>query len=156
MGILLLAASMLLLGTAVWLLVEMRRDTVRERLLFGLETPERAAAEDLGAGDYGLRGPAWFFYHVAGFLRSWTGRALLLAAGTALGFLGAAGSGTPVRPAIGVGIASGVLTLLATVWYLRWRQSSRARRIRRELPNALELLAAVMEGGQAFEAALVH
>jgi hypothetical protein len=66
MGILLLAASMLLLGTAVWLLVEMRRDTVREPLLFGLETPERAAAEDLGAGDYGLRGPAWFFHHVAG------------------------------------------------------------------------------------------
>jgi tight adherence protein C len=156
MGLLLLAAGVLLVGTAVWLALEMRRDAMRERLLFALEGPERAEPVDLGAGDYGLRGSAWFFHHVAGFLQSWTGRGVLMAAGTALGFLGALGSGTPARPAIGVGLASGILTLLATLWYLRWRQNSRACRIKRELPNALELLAAIMEGGQAFEAALVH
>jgi tight adherence protein C len=156
MGFLLVAAGVVLLGTAVWLMVEMRRDAFRERLVFGLEAPEQAEPEDLGAGDYGLRGSAWFFYHVAGFLQSWTGRGVLMAAGGVLGFLGAVGGGTPARAAIGVGLASGILTLLATLWYLRWRQNSRARRIKRELPNALELLAAVMEGGQAFEAALLY
>jgi tight adherence protein C len=156
MGFLLLAASVLLLVITVWLVLEMRRDAVRERLLFGLEAPGQAQVEDLGAGDYGLRGSAWFFYHVAGFLQSWTGRGVLMATGTALGFIGAVASGTPARPAVGVGVASGILTLLSTLWYLRWRQNSRARRIKRELPNALELLAAVMEGGQAFESALVH
>jgi tight adherence protein C len=155
-GLLLLLAAVLLLATAGWLVLEIRRDTIRERLLFGLETAQPEEPEDLGAGDYGLRGSAWFFYHLAGFLQGWTGRGLLAAAGIALGFLGSFASGTPARPALGVGVASGVLTLLATLWYLRWRHNSRARRIKRELPNALELLAAVMEGGQAFEAALAY
>jgi tight adherence protein C len=156
MGILLLASALLLAGAAGWVALEMRRDVVRERLLFGLEPPEEAAPEDLSAGDYGLRGSAWFFYHLSGFLQSWAGRGVLMTAGSALGFLGALGSGTPARAALGVGVASGALTLLATLWYLRWRRNSRARRIKRELPNALELLAAVMEGGQAFEAALAY
>jgi tight adherence protein C len=129
---------------------------MRERLLFGLEGAEPEAPEDLGAGDYGLRGSAWFFYHLSGFVQTWTGRGLLVTAGAAVGFLGSVASGTPVRPALGVAAASGILALLATLWFLRWRQNSRARRIKRELPNALELLAAVMEGGQAFEAALAY
>jgi tight adherence protein C len=156
MWILLTVAGVLLIGAALWLIVELRRDALRERLEFGMMQPDAPPAEDLSAGDYGLSGSARFFYHLSGLLQSWAGRVAVLAAGGVLGFFGALGSGTPSGPAAGVGVASGVLALLASLWFLRWRQTSRTRRIKRALPNALELLAAVMEGGQAFESALMH
>lgn len=156
MAFVLAASFLLLLGATGWVALEMRRDAMRERLLFGLEGPEREEREDLSAGDYGLRGPARFAYHLSGFLNTWRGRFVIIALGMAIGVTGALGSGTALRPSLGVGAASGFLALLATLWLLRWRSNSRSRRIKRELPNALELLAAVMEGGQGFEAALTY
>jgi len=156
MAVVLAACLLLLLGVTGWMVVEMRRDALRERLLVGLEGPAEEVREDLSAGDYGLRGPARFAYHLTGFLNTWKGRFLIIALGAAVGIAGALASGTPLRPASGVAAASGFLALLATVWLLRWRSNSRTRRIKRELPNALELLAAVMEGGQGFEAALSY
>jgi len=156
MAFVLVAAFLLLLGASGWMVVEMRRDAMRERLLFGLEGQEQEEREDLSAGDYGLRGPARFAYHLTGFLNTWRGRSVIVGLGAAVGFAGAIGSGTSVRPSTGVAVASGFLALLATLWLLRWRSNSRTQRIKRELPNALELLAAVMEGGQGFESALSY
>jgi len=156
MGFVLAAGFLLLLGATGWAVLEMRRDALRERLLFGLEGQPVEEAEDLSAGDYGLRGPAWFFYHLTGFLGTWRGRFLIMAVGAGIGFAGAIASGTPVMPATGVAVASAFVAWVATIWLLRWRTNSRTRRIKMELPNALELLAAVMEGGQGFEAALSY
>lgn len=156
MAFVLAAAFLLLLAASGWMVVEMRRDAMRERLLFGLEGPQEEEREDLSAGDYGLRGPAWFFYHLAGFLATWRGRLTIMAVGAGAGFVGALASGTPALPATGVAAAAGFVALAATVWLLRMRANSRTQRIKRELPNALELLAAVMEGGQGFESALSY
>jgi len=156
MGIVLAACFLLLLGATGWMVVEMRRDALRERLLVGLEGPQQEEREDLSAGDYGLRGPARFAYHLSGFLNTWNGRFTIMGLGAAIGFGGALASGTPPRPALGVAVASGFLAWLVTLWLLRWRRNSRTHRIKMELPNALELLAAVMEGGQGFESALAY
>ncbi|MCC7548118.1 MAG: type II secretion system F family protein [Burkholderiales bacterium] len=156
MGVVLAAAFLLLLGATGWVVLEMRRDALRERLLFGLEGAQQEEREDLSAGDYGLRGPAWFFYHLSGFLSTWRGRVTVMAVGAAAGFAGALASGTAALPASGVAVASGFAGLAASVWLLRMRANARTQRIKRELPNALELLAAVMEGGQGFEAALSY
>lgn len=156
MALVLAAALLLLLGATGWVVVEMRRDALRERLLFGLEGPPEEEREDLSAGDYGLRGSAWFFYHLSGFLNTWKGRLLIMAVGGGVGFAGALASGAPARIAAGVAVAAGFLTWVATLWLLRGRHNARTRRIKRELPNALELLAAVMEGGQGFDSALAY
>ncbi len=156
MAFVLAAAFLLLLAASGWMVVEMRRDAMRERLLFGLEGPQEEEREDLSAGDYGLRGPAWFFYHFAEFLATWRGRLTVMAVGAGAGFVGALASGTPTLPATGVAAAAGFVALAATVWLLRMRANTRTQRIKRELPNALELLAAVMEGGQGFESALSY
>jgi len=156
MGFVLAAAFLLLLAASGWIVVEMRRDAMRERLLFGLEGPQEEEREDLSAGDYGLRGPAWFFYHFAGFLATWRGRLTILAVGAGAGFVGAMASGMAALPSTGVAVATGFVALAATVWLLRMRAKTRTQRIKRELPNALELLAAVMEGGQGFESALSY
>ena len=156
MAFVLAAAFLLLLAASGWMVVEMRRDAMRERLLFGLEGPQEEEREDLSAGDYGLRGPAWFFYHLAGFLATWRGRLTVVAVGGGAGFVGALAGGTPPLPPTGVAAAAGFATLAATVWLLRVRANARTQRIKRELPNALELLAAVMEGGQGFESALSY
>ena len=156
MAFVLSAAFLLLLAASGWMVVEMRRDAMRERLLFGLEGPQQEEREDLSAGDFGLRGPAWFFYHLAGFLATWRGRLTVVAVGGGAGFVGALAGGTPTLPATGVAVAAGFATLAATVWLLRVRANARTQRIKRELPNALELLAAVMEGGQGFESALSY
>ena len=156
MAFVLAAAFLLLLAASGWMVVEMRRDAMRERLLFGLEGPQEEEREDLSAGDYGLRGPAWFFYHLAGFLATWRGRLTVVAVGGGAGFVGALAGGTPTLPATGVAVAARFATLAAPVWLLRVRANARTQRIKRELPNALELLAAVMEGGQGFESALSY
>ena len=156
MAFVLSAAFLLLLAASGWMVVEMRRDAMRERLLFGLEGPQQEEREDLSAGHFGLRGPAWFFYHLAGFFATWRGRLTVVAVGGGAGFVGALAGGTPTLPATGVAVAAGFATLAATVWLLRVRANARTQRIKRELPNALELLAAVMEGGQGFESALSY
>lgn len=110
--------------------------------------------EELMAGDYGLSGSGLLGYRISGFLVSPLGRLCLAGLGGGLGWLLARGSGRPLAEALGLALAGGFLAM--GLGHLRARQHSgqRQRAIRKALPDALELLAAIMEGGTAFEAAL--
>ena len=133
-----------------------QREALRDRLLHGLVAPEAEAEVDLSAGDYGLTGRRRFAYHLARLLGTVPGRGLIVGVGAAIGFgVSLATTGDAMRAA-GIGAASGILALLAVMLLLRARRLGFERAVRYELPNALELLAAIMEGGLAFEAALAH
>lgn len=153
---LILALGMLYLSVRV-LRVRYRRMNMRERLQFAFETPVEAQPEfNLSAGDYGLEGSARFLYFLTNFLAS------------PLGYLGLAGLGLLTAyavqwlfqltslsaPLLGLAIAAGLI-LLSNL-YVSHKRKSRAQRIRFELPNALQSIVAVMEGGLAFESSLQH
>lgn len=155
MWLLILLLTLTLL-VAVGLFAMQRRDVVMERLLFGIEGEPEVPEADLSAGDYGLRGAARFRYQLGVSLRTWGGRAVVAAVSAAAGYLAASASGLELRSAIAVCLTSALLGVLASEWILRRAHAARMRLIRRELPSTLELMAAVMEGGLGFEAALAY
>lgn len=148
-------ALLSLAGGVLWLNA-MRRDATRDRLLFGMVEDAEASPEDLSAGDYGLRGRKRFAYHASRFLQTWPGRGLIASLGGLSGYGAAFLSGlTPLRSG-GVAAAAAILSLLAGLLIVRMRRRRFERAVRKELPSALELLAAIMEGGLGFDAALAY
>jgi tight adherence protein C len=76
------------------------------------------------------------------------------AAGFALGGLLGAGAGAVA--AVLFGLLLGAIGFIAPDVYLRRRAADRRERILGELPNALDLLAVVVEAGLGFDAALIR
>jgi tight adherence protein C len=143
------------LGGLVWLRTG-QRQTLRERLLFGIAVEEAPEAADLAAGDYGLSGRRRFAYHTARFLQTLPGRGLTLALGAGAGNVAALAGGLSAGQAAGAAAGAGVLSLLGVQLVLRAGRRRFERAVHRELPSALELLAAIMEGGLGFDAALEY
>ena len=50
----------------------------------------------------------------------------------------------------------GILFLTSGLFFLYVNKKEKLNKVQTELPSALELIAAIMEGGMAFESALVH
>ncbi|WP_374338198.1 type II secretion system F family protein [Methyloversatilis sp.] len=147
-------ALLLAFGFYTWR--SQQTDQVRERLAYGMYEDEEPEEEDLTAGNYGLRGTARLGYAITAFLADWRGRTVLGVAGAGLGFMFATSQGRPVDAALSLSAASGMVLLSVVLILLNGRRRTRERRIRKALPDALELIAAIMEGGVAFEGALGH
>lgn len=135
----------------------MRRNNIRERLYFGFDVAEAEAQEiNLSAGDYGLEGSARFLYFLSKFLSTPAGYVGMFGIGAAFGMLiklafGLKNFSTPM-----IALLAGALLLMFSNIYLNAQRKERVRKIRYELPNALQSIVAVMESGLAFESALQH
>lgn len=152
----LLLSLLTVAGVGFWLYLDMRRQAAIDRLTFGFDEVVEEAPEDLSAGDYGLVGYERFIYHLRSYLESTPGKSLLFGTGVLIGGIGSfIGGMTPDRIAISA-VAGGCLVWLFSMAILAGYNNRRQRRIRGELPNALEMLASIMEGGTAFEASLGH
>jgi len=152
----LLLSLLTVAGVGFWFYLDMRRQAVIDRLTFGFDEVVEEAPEDLSAGDYGLVGYERFIYHLRSYLESTPGKSLLFGTGVLIGGIGGfVGGMTLDRIAISA-VAGGCLVWLFSMAILAGYNNRRQRRIRGELPNALEMLASIMEGGTAFEASLGH
>lgn len=147
---------LLCIGVGYWAWRTHRANAMRTRLMFGFQEPAEEEIEDLGAGDYGLTGRERFYYHLQQFFETGRGRLLLFSIGAgiaaAFGLLG----GMALQQVATTALAGGLGILLIAMTLLAMRRNKRARLVTRELPNVLEMLAALMEGGLAFEASLAH
>ena len=151
-----LLATLLLAGAGYYLWQARRSAVMRERLAFGFRETVVEESEDLSAGDYGLTGSNRFYYHLQDYLSATQGRLLLLSSGATTGGLaGWLWGMSPKSYAITAAVC-GLGALLLSMALISIRRTKREHKIRKELPNALELMAAIMEGGLAFEATLGH
>lgn len=151
-----LLTLLILAGVGFYLWRSRRNAIVRERLAFGFLETIVEEGEDLSAGDYGLTGSDRFYYHLQDYLNSRQGRTLLLAGGGAAGGLAGWLWGMPPKSFAITAAVCGLGALLLSMALISIRRTKREQKIRKELPNALELMAAIMEGGLAFEATLGH
>lgn len=153
-GLILVAVGLALL--VAWYLRMDRGEQTRERLLFGLEEEGPPPQEDLLDPAYGLGRLGRWAQRTTQFLSSWQGRMGLVALGGGLAFGVALWGGRELGDSALVAAATGLMLMLLVVYWLYRRVQQRAQRIRRELPYALEMLAALMKGGLAFDTALKH
>ncbi len=141
-------------GFVIW---RLRRDAkMRERLAFGFREPVEEEVEDLSAGDYGLTGRERFYYHLQKFFESGRGRLLLFSTGAGIAALTGLLTGMSLNQIATTSLAGGLGILLIAMTLLAMRRNKNARMVTQELPNTLEMLSALMEGGLAFEASLAH
>lgn len=142
---------------SLYIRANMRRSNVRERLYFGFNTPVTQVSEiNLSAGDYGLEGRARFIYLLSKFLKTPAGYLGMFTVGGVFGALikyafSLTSFSTPM-----IAMLSGALLLVFTNIYISAQRKERIRKIRYELPTALQSIVAVMESGLAFESALQH
>ncbi len=142
---------------ALYVRANMRRSNIRERLFFGFDiVVEQAQEINLSSGDYGLEGSARFLYYLSKFLSTPMGYVGLFAIGAAFGAFikfafNLSNFTTPV-----IALLAGALLVMLSNLYLNAQRKERIRKIRYELPNALQSIVAVMESGLAFESALQH
>lgn len=132
------------------------RRKARERMTRGFTQTAVPLETDLMAGDYALVGQARLFYHLREFLATTQGKLLMFCIGAVLTSLSAALLGQPGKSVITAGMAGGVILLIVGIIALHLRKKEQDNQIRNEMPNLLETVAAIMEGGLAFEAALAH
>jgi tight adherence protein C len=109
---------------------------------------------DLSARDYGLRGSARFFYNLREFLSTPKGKWGTFLTGALLGAITVLVTGKTITSFITYSMLAGGLLLLAITSLLYGHRKEHMFKVKMELPTALETLAAVMEGGSAFESAL--
>lgn len=152
----LLIVLLIVTGTGMWLYLDHRRQNVIGRLTFGFEETVEAPQEDLSAGDYGLAGYEKFIYHLRSYLESLQGKLLMFGAGALIGGIAGFVSGMTLDRIGITAMASGGLIWLFAMAIITRYNNRRSRDIQQELPNALEMLASIMEGGTAFEASLGH
>lgn len=131
-------------------------NSIRERVLYAMhiETPEEDI--DLSARDYGLRGSARFFYNLREFLTTPKGKWITFLVGASVGGLTVLVTGKSITSFFTYTLVSGGLLLVGITLLLYQHRKEHFFRVKMELPTALETLAAVMEGGSAFEAALAN
>lgn len=130
---------------------------VRARLLFGFDQAKDETKEvDLSAGDYGLVGVERFFYHLREFLSTPQGKILMFSIGAVTTSATFAFMGKPFRSVLLGAGGGGILLLTVGLLALYTNKKEKINKVQVELPSALELMAAIMEGGMAFESALMH
>lgn len=130
---------------------------IQERLSFGFsEQQSESDNDDLTAGDYGLVGRDKFYFYLQNFFQSWQGRIFLLGSGASISILMTFLLELSLKQIIIIAFASGLITLFVAMTLLLSRRKRRAYLIKTELPNSLEIISALMEGGLAFEASLSH
>jgi tight adherence protein C len=137
---------------------KIRRNNARERLLYAFESRADVPVEELNlsAGDYGLEGGARFLYFLTQFLSSPGGYLGVFALGAALGALLKIVLHLDKFSYVMIGILAGAILMVGSNIYIAAKRKERVRKIRYELPNALQSIVAVMESGLAFESALQH
>lgn len=154
--ILLLAVGMLLLAVYAFSRYQVRNQ-IRERVLYGFdEVTEQGEFADLSAGDYGLTGQMKFYYNLRQFLGTNTGKASFFMMGAAIIGMSAFFAGKPIKTVMFMGAGGGLGVVLLGLMALIVRKKEQENMVRNELPNALQTLSAIMEGGIAFETALGH
>lgn len=146
----------LLTALLVWIVIQQRRNMLLQRLTFGFEAPVEEIQEDLSAGDYGLKGYDRFIYNLRLFLTSAQGKFIIFLVGGLVGFAAGYLAGVSLGRLFLTGLSGGGILWLLTMAMLSLQHNKQQRRIKSELPNALEMMAAIMEGGLAFEASLGH
>lgn len=159
LSLLIALVAVLLLGLAVLVgLRQAQAETLRSRLDFGgfVVAETGASVEDLTRDDYGLAGRALFEYRVTQWINSTSGRLGLAVLGGLIGYGISRLTGRTLNASIGVVLASAVASVGLSYLSLTRRRQRRERAIRKALPDVLEMLAAIMEGGTAFDAALQH
>lgn len=130
---------------------------VKARLLFGFDQADEEEDEvDLSAGDYGLHGSDRFFYHLRDFLSKPQGKMLMFVIGAITASASFAIMGKPFRSILLGAGGGGILLLTVGLLALYTHKKEKTNKVQEELPSALELMAAIMEGGMAFESALMH
>lgn len=135
-----------------------RRSNARERLLYAFEDQIDEPVEELNlsAGDYGLEGSARFLYFLTNFLSSPSGYVGVFAFGAGVGVLLKIILGLDKFSYMMIAILTGAVLMVTSNLYIAAKRKERIRKIRYELPNALQSIVAVMESGLAFESALQH
>lgn len=142
---------------ANWMRKSIARENVRDRLSFGFDIATPVAEEiNLSAGDYGLAGTEKLVYFFTHFLSTPIGYIALFGLGAGLGVVIKYLFGLEKFSAPIIGLLLGVLLTLVTTLFLKRSKRLRSQKIRYELPNALQSIVAVMEGGLAFESALQY
>lgn len=159
LSLLIALVAVLLLGLIVLVgLRQAQAETLRSRLDFGgfVVAETGASVEDLTRDDYGLAGRALFEYRVTQWINSTSGRLGLAVLGGLIGYTISRLTGRTLNASIGVVLASAGASVGLSYLSLTRRRQRRERAIRKALPDVLEMLAAIMEGGTAFDAALQH
>lgn len=154
-------AILVLTACAVAAVVVYRQYNNRQELIARLkfefeQQPEEVGVFDLSAGDYGLTGSDRIFYHLREFLNTLQGKILMFSSGAIIASATLAILGKPFRSLIFGAAAGGILLLTLGLFALYLNKKQKLQKVQTELPNVLELLAAIMEGGMAFESALMH
>lgn len=133
------------------------RQQLIARLKFGFdEQQQETDIVDLSAGDYGLSGTDRFYYHLREFLNSAQGKILMFSLGAVIASASLAMMGKPFHSILFGAGGGGILLLTLGLFFLYVNKKEKLNKVQTELPSALELLAAIMEGGMAFESALAH
>lgn len=132
-----------------------QRRNVRERVLYGFAAPiEEGDFADLSAGDYGLTGQMKFFYNLRLFLGTTYGKTSTFMIGAVIIGVTAFLLGKPIKSLMWMVPGGGMGLLGLGLMTLAVRKKEQENLVRSELPNALQTLSAIMEGGIAFETAL--
>lgn len=141
---------------ANWLYNKYAKYVVKERILYGTSYTSEDVYTDLTSGDYGLTGSTLMFYHLTEFLSTSKGYLLLFLGGALTTGLFSFIAGWMIKTHLVTAIFGGFITLSLATFSLIKRKKRRLRLIKDELPNALQLIAAIMESGMGFEASLSH
>lgn len=141
---------------ANWLYSLYAKSAIRERILYGTHYASDEVYTDLTAGDYGLTGSTLMFYHLTEFLSTSKGYLLLFLSGALITAILSFITGWMMKTLLITAIFGGLISLSLATFSLIKRKKRRLRLIKEELPNALQLIAAIMESGMGFEASLGH
>lgn len=154
MIIFLILAILLLSALIYWYYRQFQTDAVYDRLSYGFPEPEEIIEEDLTDPAFGLKGWDKTAHNISYFLTTWKGKLFTVAAGAGLGYIISRVYSLSVD--MQTLTMSGLATLLffMGVFFVNRRARKRKKAIKNELPYALEMLAALMKGGLAFETSL--
>ncbi|MCG8324345.1 MAG: type II secretion system F family protein, partial [Thiotrichales bacterium] len=146
----------LLSGLLFWYYRAAGVDAVYERLNYGFPEPEEEIEEDLTDPAYGLTGNERRLQNLNYFLSHWKGKLAILITGAVLGYLISSYFSVSVELQGASSIGLSLVLFLTVVSLINRRSKRRKNDIKKELPYALEMLAALMKGGLAFETSLQH
>lgn len=146
----------ILLGVYLFIQRIRYNNSIRERVLYAMQIDVPDDEVDLAARDYGLSGSARFFYNSREYLSTPKGKWGTFLVGATLGAITVLVTGKSVTSFITYSVMAGGFLLLAITALLYGHRKEHMFKVKMELPTALETLAAVMEGGSAYEAALVN